>query len=105
MSTHLAPVDYDCQACGACCAYDSDWPRFSLETDAELDAIPENLVAAGLCGMRFEGGRCAALSGKLGEHVACTIYALRPLVCRECQPGDPECMEARAALGIGQGTG
>jgi Fe-S-cluster containining protein len=21
-----------CQACGACCAYSADWPRFGLET-------------------------------------------------------------------------
>ena len=36
-----------CQSCGACCAYSREWPRFSTETDAELDSIPGELVDAG----------------------------------------------------------
>lgn len=91
---------FDCQACGACCAYSADWPRFSLESDEELALIPEKMVADNLNGMRFEAGRCTALKGELGKHVGCTIYAVRPLVCRDCMPGDPECLEARFALGI-----
>lgn len=102
MSGDASPGEdlFDCQACGACCAYSSEWPRFSLETDEELDAIPEALVAADLSGMKFEGERCCALKGELGKHVACTIYAVRPIVCRDCMPGDPECLIARAARGL-----
>ena len=100
MTDHAATDLFDCQACGACCAYDADWPRFSLESDEEIAAIPEAMVAANESGMRFEEGRCTALKGKLGCHVACTIYPVRPLVCRDCQPGDPECLMARQALGI-----
>ena len=88
-------ADFDCQACGACCATSADWPRFSTEDDATLDAIPEALVAADLSGMRCEGDRCAALAGEVGKHTACTIHALRPDVCRACMPGDPECVMAR----------
>ena len=91
---------YDCQACGACCAYSAEWPRFSTEEDAELDLIPEALVAADLSGMKFENGRCAALTGEPGKHTACGIYAIRPVVCRECMPGDPECHIARAERGF-----
>ena len=91
---------FDCQSCGACCAYAADWPRFSTEEDAELDRIPEALVAADLSGMRFEGGRCAALCGEVGKHTACGIYDARPHVCRACMPGDPECLMARAAHGM-----
>lgn len=95
-----SPDIYDCQACGACCAYSEDWPRFSLETDEELDAIPEAMVAADLSGMKFENGRCVALKGELGKCVGCTIYAVRPIVCRDCMPGDPECLMAREAIGL-----
>jgi len=91
---------FDCQSCGACCAYAADWPRFSTEEDAELDRIPEALVAADLSGMRFENGRCAALAGEVGKNTACGIYDARPHVCRACMPGDPECLIARAAHGL-----
>ncbi|ABE40819.1 protein of unknown function UPF0153 [Rhodopseudomonas palustris BisB5] len=91
------PIDTvsPCQSCGACCAYSANWPRFTVEEDAALDAIPAELVNARLSGMRCDGQRCCALSGTIGEATACTIYAVRPEVCRECQPGDPECGMAR----------
>jgi hypothetical protein len=34
----------DCQACGACCCYSSEWPRFSLEDDAALERIRRRFV-------------------------------------------------------------
>jgi hypothetical protein len=49
-----------CQACGACCSYSSNWPRFTTEDDAALDLIPENLVNAKMSGMRCDGDRCSA---------------------------------------------
>ncbi|TPN82048.1 YkgJ family cysteine cluster protein [Mesorhizobium sp. CU2] len=101
LSPDAGPVAvFDCQSCGACCAYAADWPRFSTEEDAELDRIPEALVAADLSGMKFENGRCAALIGDVGKHTACGIYDARPHVCRACMPGDPECLIARAAHGL-----
>ena len=33
-----------CQACGACCSYSRNWPRFTTEEDAQLDLIPEKFV-------------------------------------------------------------
>lgn len=84
-----------CQSCGACCGYSAEWPRFSLETDAELDLIPARLVNLSLSGMACEADRCRALSGVIGSHVACTIYAVRPQVCRACMPGDDACNMAR----------
>jgi Fe-S-cluster containining protein len=89
-----------CQACGACCSYSHNWPRFTTEDDAELDLIPENFVNDRLSGMRCDGDRCSALSGKVGEATACTIYAVRPEVCRTCMPGDPECAMARKRHGL-----
>jgi Fe-S-cluster containining protein len=89
-----------CQACGACCAYSSNWPRFSTEDDADLDLIPSGLVNERASGMRCDGDRCAALAGRIGEATACTIYAVRPEVCRTCMPGDVECTMARNKHGL-----
>lgn len=91
---------FDCQSCGACCAYADDWPRFSTEEESELDRIPERFVALDQSGMRCEGGRCAALSGEVGKGTACGIYEIRPHVCRACMPGDGDCLIARAAHGL-----
>lgn len=90
--------NFDCQVCGACCAYSADWPRFSLETEEELDRIPAKFVAPDLGGMRCENDRCMALAGTLGKAVSCAIYAVRPIVCRTCMPGDDECLMARERL-------
>ena len=89
-----------CQACGACCSYSPNWPRFTTEDDADLDLIPEKFVNDRLSGMRCDGDRCSALSGKVGEATACTIYAVRPEVCRTCMPGDTECAMARKRHGL-----
>lgn len=89
-----------CQACGACCAYSSNWPRFTVEDDAALDLIPEKFVNDRLSGMRCDGDRCSALTGKVGESTACGVYEIRPDVCRTCMPGDPECAMARRRHGL-----
>ncbi len=89
-----------CQACGACCSYSANWPRFTTEDDAALDLIPAELVNDRLSGMRCDGPRCAALVGKVGEATSCSIYALRPEVCRTCMPGDAECGMARKKHGL-----
>ena len=98
MTLAVPNEDFDCQTCGACCNYSADWPRFSLETDEEIERIPEDYISADLGGMRCEGDRCSALSGTLGVHVGCGIYAVRPIVCRTCMPGDDECLMARQRL-------
>ena len=89
-----------CSDCGACCAYDADWPRFTLEDDAAIARIPAALVNARGAGMRCTGNRCAALLGEIGGTTACTIYDLRPAVCRDCQPGDDACIIARLHFGL-----
>ena len=89
-----------CQACGACCSYSPNWPRFTIEDDSALDQIPEKFVNERLSGMRCDGDRCSALSGKIGVATACGIYAIRPEVCRTCMPGDPECDMARRRHGL-----
>lgn len=89
-----------CQSCGACCAYSREWPRFSTETDAELERIPPEFVDTGGARMRCHGERCAALLGEVGVATACAVYAVRPQVCRACVPGDDACAMARERHGL-----
>ena len=80
-------VGNPCQACGACCSYSSNWPRFTTEDDAALDLIPAKFVNE-------------RLSGKVGVATSCGIYPMRPEVCRTCMPGDVECQMARRRHGL-----
>ena len=96
-----APAGSDvCQACGACCAYSAEWPRFTLEDDAVLALIPRELVNDRESGMRCSGDRCTALVGRVGVWTSCSVYAVRPDVCRTCEPGDGECQTARQRYGF-----
>jgi len=89
-----------CRKCGACCAFSSDWPRFSLETERELDRIPRAFVDERRGRMRCDGNRCTALIGDVGVATACAVYAVRPDVCRTCSPGDGDCQAARTRFGL-----
>jgi Fe-S-cluster containining protein len=101
MTTMAVPGDVSpCNTCGACCSHSAEWPRFTCEDDAALDRLPQDLVNASLSGMRCIGARCSALVGTVGIATSCSIYAIRPDVCRECQPGDDACAIARAARGL-----
>jgi Fe-S-cluster containining protein len=102
METSHPSIDTEslCRACGACCSYSANWPRFTTEDDAALDQIPGKFVNETQSGMRCEADRCAALSGKIGVETACTIYPVRPEVCRTCMPGDVECEMARRRHGL-----
>jgi Fe-S-cluster containining protein len=100
MESEMTPPPADdamsmCQACGACCSFSADWPRFSLEDDAALDRIPRAFVDDDRGRMRCDGDRCAALVGQVGVATSCAVYAVRPDVCRACLPGDDACEMAR----------
>ena len=71
-----------------------------MESDEEIAAIPEAMIAKDESGMKFENGRCAALTGEVGKHVGCAVYSVRPHVCRTCMPGDEECRIARVEFGF-----
>ena len=98
------PPDHDaeaiCQACGACCSFSAEWPRFSLEDDAALELIPRMFVDDGGGRMRCDGNRCAALVGEVGVATSCAVYAVRPDVCRACLPGDDACEMARRRFNL-----
>jgi Fe-S-cluster containining protein len=95
-----APDEALCQACGACCAYSAEWPRFALESEQALAAIPRAYVDEARGRMRCNGDRCSALEGEVGVATACTVYAVRADVCRECLPGDEACTIARQRFSL-----
>jgi len=94
-----------CTSCGACCAsFRVDFSVF--ETQAEGGAVPDGLVVevtGSTCRMRgtdHSPPRCAALSGRLGERIACGIYEWRPSPCREFEEGSEACVRARQRHGL-----
>lgn len=89
-----------CRTCGACCSFDHRWPAFTTDSDADIAAIPAAYVNAAGTGMHCNGNRCSALSGKVGAATSCMAYAVRPDVCRACEPGTPECNMARQSFGL-----
>jgi Fe-S-cluster containining protein len=106
--------DFDCVSCGACCCnrdqnreidydeYVEVLPRDRLRKKPELLAKLTFTNDKGEVHMRLVGvnQRCCALTGRLGESVSCSIYDLRPAVCRRVEPGDDECRKARVERGI-----
>ena len=89
-----------CRTCGACCSFSREWPRFSLESDADLGQIPRKYVDDEQGRMRCDGNRCAALVGDVGISTACAIYTVRPDVCKVCMPGDDACQMARQRFNL-----
>ena len=106
----------DCQSCGICCSpeassrdgcYGADYVEV---TNRDLKRMSKALSAEEI-GDRVSIGmddnscmklvpkngmeRCAALTGRIGRSCACSIYEVRPGVCREFKPGSEECLEAR----------
>lgn len=103
----------DCQACGACCVShadegtladvsNTDRARMSSRT-IRLHVLNESTkttwkhqAGGPLRGMK--ACVCTALVGSLLRRVRCSIYAERPDVCREFEPGSQRCQSARDEL-------
>jgi Fe-S-cluster containining protein len=91
-------LDFNCLACGACCAYLDSWPVFIGDGDGA--GIPDELIDFEHQRMLCHGNRCAALVGELGNRAACSVYAQRPLVCREFQAGSEDCVMVRRSFNL-----
>ena len=92
-------VNYDCQACGACCSHKWSWPVLRRDrADAEL--IPAVMLRSDYPLMKTIEGRCIALTGRVGESTGCSIYEARPSACRAFTPGSALCLEARHSAGL-----
>ncbi|MBP9905145.1 MAG: YkgJ family cysteine cluster protein [Rhodoferax sp.] len=94
-----------CTSCGACCAsFRVDFSRDEL--DEMGGQVPVGLsvdVTASMCRMRgtdHRPARCAALTGKIGDTVACGIYPWRPSPCHEFAEAGDACQRARLRHGL-----
>ncbi len=92
-----------CTRCGACCAHF----RVSFYwAEAAERGLPETLyepltpVLSCMRGTYSKSPRCAALAGEIGRQVACSVYEQRTSPCRELQPGEEKCLQARARHGL-----
>ncbi len=105
-ATMSTPADAPnpCLRCGACCAH-FRVSFYWAEADANglPEALTEPLTPWYAC-MRGTADphapRCVALSGTVGEQVACTVYAQRPGACHDVEAGDDKCARARARHGL-----
>ncbi len=117
---------HPCQKCGACCAkwrvvfYWREaepplpgWSPADQSPSEERPPVPRRFTED--CGqwIRCMKGtdskhqlRCEALTGRIGDQVACSIYDRRPSPCRAFEASfeggrhQPRCDEARAAHGL-----
>jgi Fe-S-cluster containining protein len=94
-----------CCSCGACCAYFRvDFAVYEL--DDLGGSVPSDLVlevkgnTARMRGTDHVPMRCIALTGQVGEQVACGIYEARPSPCREFAEGSDGCGRARRKHGM-----
>jgi Fe-S-cluster containining protein len=107
-------IGLDCQFCGACCvnpsknreekydAYIEVEPKDGLRKKPEL-MRRYTVDIDGVLHLKLlpKDGRCAALRGRLGGSVHCTIYAHRPTPCRRVEPGSDLCLSYRRDHGLG----
>ena len=96
----------DCQRCGACCAHFRVSFYWAEADDAPGGTVPTALTRPVgslhrcMAGTEARPVRCVALQGAVGKSVACGIYEHRSSTCRSVQPGDEQCLKARAAHGL-----
>ena len=86
-------MSFDCICCGACCAFSESWPAFIGDGDSA--GIPDELIDFDHRRMQCYGDRCSALVGEIGSGAHCSVYEIRPLVCREFQAGSEDCIMVR----------
>lgn len=99
-------MSLSCQDCGACCAH-FRVSFYWTESDAHPDGtVPQGMTTpitphrVAMLGTECKPARCIALAGDIGKAVSCTIYPLRSSTCREFNPDDPRCAEARRLHGL-----
>lgn len=84
--------DVTCDTCQAVCCR----MQVLLIGDNRVpDALTESADWGGQVMRRLDDGWCAALDRNT---MRCTIYAVRPQVCRDYQMGGGDCIEERLAF-------
>ena len=91
---------HPCLSCGACCAaFRVDFSVYESQEHggrAPLGLIePVTEFTCRLRGTDYARPRCAALTGTVGQQVACGIYEWRPSPCREFAAGSDACNRVR----------
>ena len=92
--------DNPCHACGACCDHPEPWSTIDLDA-ADVASIPVEMTVHSW-GQRVKmarnGNRCVALIGTVGIDARCSIYEIRPTICRSYDPAvrAQECNMCRA---------
>lgn len=100
-----------CLSCGACCAFfrvSFYWGEAASAGGCVPDALTTQVSPHLSCmqGTSQKPARCVALTGQVGQAVACSIYQQRSSTCREfAMSGEngvpnPECDKARAFHGL-----
>jgi Fe-S-cluster containining protein len=105
------PSLHPCQSCGSCCAYyrvsfywrETEGSESATPVPLELTELYSDFRFAMKGTNRKHHARCVALTGKVGEEVACSIYTSRPSPCREFTASfedgkthQPRCDDARS---------
>lgn len=89
---HAAKTDITCATCLACCC------RLEVMLIDDPD-VPERFIAVddwgGRTMARLDDGWCAALNR---DTLLCSIYPVRPLICREFATGSDDCIEERLVI-------
>ncbi|MEH6579633.1 MAG: YkgJ family cysteine cluster protein [Amphritea sp.] len=89
--THLPNTEVTCASCEACCCR----LKVMLITDTGVpDRYIEEDKWGGMTMAQLDDGWCAALDRNT---MMCTIYENRPLICREFEMGEYECIAERTA--------
>lgn len=87
----LPQADITCTSCEACCC------RLEVMLITET-GVPERFIETDRWGgrtmARLDDGWCAALNR---DTLMCRIYDNRPLICREFEMGQDECVAERTA--------
>lgn len=98
---------FDCTKCGACCVSEHDLDAYVDTEPSEAELIPAHMLLRrfGFSSLRTKKRPrgdvvCIALRGQLGKKVRCSIYDVRPAVCRSFRPGSRACLLSRAEVGI-----
>jgi Fe-S-cluster containining protein len=90
--TQIAEAAVTCSTCAACCCQ----LEVMLITET---GVPERFIDTDDWGgevmLRLDDGWCAALDR---NSMMCSIYEQRPLICREFEMGEVDCLNERRGI-------